>query len=132
MKNNLKVISFVGVDKFTDFNTLLTFKEQPIECEFSVLFSETKSGNRYPGYEFCKNYLNWAKSNKLIASLHLCGDVAINKYLNQDSEMMALCKDAIRIQLNINIASYPDYDKLSNEIINVIKKHEHIVILQKK
>jgi phosphoribosylanthranilate isomerase len=59
----------------------------------------------------------------------LCGSV-IDRYLKQEDDVMELCRNPLRIQLNLNIAKYLDYDKLSNDILEVATKHNHIVILQ--
>lgn len=44
---------------------------------------------------------------------------------------MDLCRAAFRIQLNLNIANYSDYEKLSDQILTNIAKYNHRVILQK-
>jgi len=127
---NLKLVSFVGVDEQTNLVELSQF-ESNIDCEFSVLFSDSKSIEkhvRYPSYKFCKDFLE-NESKPFLKSLHLCGSV-IDRYLKEAPDVMDLCKSAFRIQLNINIKSYPNYDKLSDDILNVIAKHHHKIILQ--
>lgn len=128
---NLKLISFVGVDTQTDLDEVVNFKSH-IPCEFSVLFSDSKSaGNytRYPSYKFCKDFLDLSKAKSFIGSLHLCGSV-IDRYLKQEQDVMDLCVPAVRIQLNLNIGNYPDHEKLSNDIMAVVAKYGHKVILQ--
>lgn len=128
---NLSLISFVGIDSFTPLNDVFSFKSK-VPCEFSVLFSESKSltnDNRYPSFDFCKNFLAAAKSANILASIHLCGSV-IDKYLNHDYLVMDLCKDAYRVQLNLNINNYPNYTTLTDSIWSVIKKTGHNIILQ--
>lgn len=128
---NLILVSFVGVDTNTDLNDIDNFNSS-IPCEWSVLFSDSKSvGNytRYPSYDFCKQFLTWTQSRGWLGSLHLCGDV-IQRYLNQEQDVMDLCKLAYRIQLNLNIAKYPDYNKLTNDLNNVVSAHGHDIILQ--
>lgn len=129
---NLSLISFVGVDSFTSLGDIVNFKED-IHCEWSVLFSDTKSLTkhiRYPEYSFCKDFLKLSKSESFLASLHLCGSV-IDRYLKQEQDVMDLCQLASRIQLNLNISEYPDCDKLSDDILSNIHKYGHQVILQK-
>lgn len=128
---NLSLISFVGVDVHTNWTDLLRV-QSPIDCEFSVLFSDSKSkGNyiRYPSYDFCKRFLEWGAIRAINPSLHLCGSV-IERYLKQEDDVMELCKSAYRIQLNLNIANFSDYEKLADDILAVISKHGHSVILQ--
>lgn len=127
---NLILISFVGVDTKTNLDNLLKFKNNKFKCEFGILFSEAKSTSRYPDYNFCKDFLNWGKENNILTSLHLCGSEAITKYIEQDAELMQLCKLPNRIQLNINIGKYPDYDLLSNKILSTVTAHSHKIILQ--
>lgn len=129
--NKLSLISFVGVDEQTNLEDILKM-ESAVPCEFSVLFSDSKSvGNytRYPSYKFCKEFLEWGTAKDVYTSLHLCGSV-IERYLKQDKDVIDLCRDAYRIQLNINISKFPDYEKLSDEIISVASQHNHKLILQ--
>ncbi len=128
---NLTLISFVGVDAQTNLDDLLKVKG-PAVCEFGVLYSDSKSLTnhvRYPSYKFCKEYLDWGFAKGLPNSLHLCGEV-IGRYLAQDKDVMDLCRPAWRIQLNLNIKSYPDHEKLTEDICSVIKNQGHTVILQ--
>lgn len=128
---NLTLISFVGVDTQTNLDTVIDFKSH-IPCEFSVLFSDSKSvGNytRYPSYKFCKYFLDLSKTKPFKGSLHLCGSV-IDRYLKQEQDVLDLCKNAVRIQLNLNIANYPNHEKLTNDILDIVSKHGHKVILQ--
>lgn len=129
---NLSLISFVGVDVHTNLLDLQRVNG-PINCEWSVLYSDSKSvGNyvRYPSYKFCKEFLEWgAKSFPRMCSLHLCGSV-IERYLKQDEDVMDLCTHAFRIQLNLNIAEFPGYQKLTNDLINMMKTHNHHIVLQ--
>lgn len=128
---NLILISFVGVDTETHKDHIDQF-QSPIPCEWSVLFSDSKSvGNymRYPSYDFCKDFLSWCQERGWLGSLHLCGSV-IDRYLKQERDVMELCKLAYRIQLNINIAKYPDYDKLTDDILKVVSAHDHDIIMQ--
>lgn len=129
---NLKVVSFVGVDEQTDLDALASF-ESDIDCEWSVLYSDSKSEEkhtRYPSYDFCKKFIDNKGDNRpYIRSLHLCGSV-IDRYLKQETDVMKLCENTLRIQLNLNIKNYPDYDKLSDNILEVLAKHHHKIILQ--
>jgi len=131
---NLKGISFVGVDVNTDIESIaLSTFHSDIACEWSVLYSDSKSvGNyiRYPSYDFCLKFLDqgW-RSNFLQYSLHLCGSV-IDRYLKEEKDVLDLCKKAYRIQLNLNINSYPDHDKLANDLLLMMSKHGHKLILQ--
>lgn len=129
---NLTLISFVGVDHETKFSELLKFNDFKMIYEFGILYSDSKTGNnkRYPAYEFCKEYLEWAKANKVSSSLHLCGS-SIERYLNEDQDVITLCTHAGRIQLNLNIKKYDDYNSLSDRIISVATKYNHHIILQK-
>lgn len=127
---NLKIVSFVGVDEQTDLDKLAAF-ESGIDCEWSVLYSDSKSEEkhiRYPSYKFCEDFFK-DKRKPFIRSLHLCGSV-IDRYLKQEPDVMNLCNGPFRIQLNLNIKNYPDYDKLSDNILEVINKYAHKVILQ--
>lgn len=104
---NLRLVSFVGVDKKTNFSDLLEFKNTPIFYEFGVLYSDSKNGiqKRYPGHEFSLKFLRWAQDNKVNSSLHLCG-ASIERYLKEDSDVIDLCSWADRIQLNLNISKF--------------------------
>lgn len=134
---NLSLVSFVGVDTKTDIQDIIDFRENfPVipkrKYEFSVLFSETKSltkDMRYPDYDFCSHFLGYMAGRSVLASIHLCGSV-IDKYLAEDPKIIDLCLHASRIQLNLNIANYNDYDKLSSDLIRMVDKHEHHLILQ--
>lgn len=133
--SNLSLVSFVGVDEKSsreeDIQKVLDF-ESPIKTEFSVLFSDTKSlskDKRYPSYEFCEDFLKSGEAHGKLFSLHLCGDV-INRYFAEEDDMIELANLAHRIQLNLNISKFKDYDKLSNNIIKMVSKHGHNIILQ--
>lgn len=128
---NLSLISFVGVDTNTNLEDIEQF-ESKIPCEFSVLFSETKSltkDMRYPSYDYCSKFLAWGKEKKVITSLHLCGSV-IERYLSQDPQIIELCNLASRIQLNLNIATYPNYEELTQRLLFSISENGHHIILQ--
>lgn len=128
---NLDLISFVGIDTNTKLEDISNFSSD-ITCEWSVLFSDSKSLTnhiRYPSYNFCKEFLEWGQKKGLNTSLHLCGDV-IQRYFNQDKDVMELSDLACRIQLNLNIKSFPDYDKLSDDVISMITNRGHTLILQ--
>lgn len=131
--NNLTLVSFVGVDVHTNFQDVLHLAANSlIQTEFSVLYSDTKSkGNyvRYPSYDFCQKFLDWAATIGVHGSLHLCGSV-IERYLKQEQDVMDLCEKAHRIQLNLNIKDFPDHEKLTDDILAVIQAHKHRVILQ--
>jgi phosphoribosylanthranilate isomerase len=130
---NLKLISFVGIDIHTNLKDVdLVDQDSKIQCEWSVLYSDSKSKTkhvRYPEYNFCKDFLDWGDINQMVTSIHLCGDV-IKRYLNQEQDVLDLCKKATRIQLNLNIADYPDHEKLTDDILTMITTHNHRVILQ--
>lgn len=130
---NLELISFVGVDTETDMKNLANLRwNTPIALEFSVLYSDSKSvGNytRYPSYKFCKDFLDSCPAQGIYGSLHLCGSV-IERYLKQEEDVMNLCKNAYRIQLNFNINHYSNYSLLTDRIVDVINKQNHKVILQ--
>ena len=128
---NLSLISFVGIDAMTEFDNLLQFKDSNIIYEFGILYSNSKNNNyiRYPGFKVCENYLKWAMSNKINSSIHLCGE-SITNYLNNDDKIIELCSYANRIQLNINIYKYNDYEKLSSNILDIANKYNHNIILQ--
>ena len=129
---NLSLVSFVGVDADTNLEDLKKFKNS-IPTEFGVLYSDSKSltnHKRYPSLQFCKDFLQWSKSNtENLASLHLCGDV-IGRYLAQEADVLDLCKNANRIQLNLSISSFPSYEKLTNDLISVMTTHGHNIVLQ--
>lgn len=129
--NNLVLISFVGVDEKTNFDDIEYF-ESKYPCEWSVLYSDSKSvGNyvRYPSYDFCDKFLKWGKSRGWLTSLHLCGS-SIERYLKQDKDIIDLCSNAYRIQLNFNIQSFPSYEKLASDLIDMMTNHNHSIILQ--
>lgn len=131
---NLSLVSFVGVDLNTDLKSLSIFNQQNnnIKYEFGVLYSDSKNNShiRYPGHDFCDYYLKWSSENKICNSLHLCGS-SILKYLKEDSATLALCRLADRIQLNLNINKFNNYDELSNNILEVAERNNHHIILQK-
>jgi phosphoribosylanthranilate isomerase len=133
---NLALVSFVGVDEKTDFAEIERISDSYAGLgfiEWSVLFSDSKSvGNytRYPSYDFCKEFLDKSfKTRYVHSSLHLCGSV-IERYLNKDSDVMALCQRAHRIQLNLNIKDYTDHPKLTERLQSVLKQYGHSIILQ--
>lgn len=128
---NLRLVSFVGVDKKTDFSDLLEFKDAPVFYEFGVLYSDSKNvvQKRYPGYEFSLKFLRWAQDNKVNSSLHLCG-TSIERYLKEDPDVINLCSWADRIQLNLNMNKFENTEKLANSIIEVSSKHKNSIILQ--
>jgi len=129
---NLSLISFVGIDIHTPYeNLFIGFNDPNIKCEFGVLYSESRKNTRYPDYDFCKKYLSWGLDNNVATSLHLCGDDAINKFLNQDNKIMDLCKLAGRTQLNIKIQNFTDYNVLADTILKVGLNNELTLILQK-
>jgi len=126
---SLHLISFVGIDAQTNLEELKCFED---DCEFSVLYSDSKSQTkhiRYPSYDFCNNFLDWAIKNRVNGSLHLCGNV-IDRYLNQDKDVLDLCDKSARIQLNLNIANYPNYQELADKICQVNDKYQYNIILQ--
>jgi phosphoribosylanthranilate isomerase len=133
---NLKLVSFVGVDEKTDFSELEKISNAFAGLgfvEWSVLYSDSKSvGNyvRYPSYKFCKDFLERsAATNYVHSSLHLCGSV-IERYLKQEKDVMELCEKAHRIQLNTNIRDFPSYEKLTNDLMNVMSVRGHNIVLQ--
>lgn len=133
---NLSLVSFVGVDEKTDFAELERISNAYAGLgfiEWSVLFSDSKSaGNyaRYPSYKFCKEFLEKSAATTYVhSSLHLCGSV-IERYLDKEKDVMDLCEKAQRIQLNLNIKDYPDYQKLTDRIWSVLKQYGHSIILQ--
>ncbi len=134
---NLHLISFVGVDEHTKLEELSDNSSfiEDVGVEWSVLFSDSKSIKnyiRYPSYEFCKSFLKVGLQNiHNMRSLHLCGSV-INRYLKQEPDVMKLCENAIRIQLNLNISNYleTEYEQLAEDIVFVSTKYGHHVIMQ--
>lgn len=133
---NLDLVSFVGVDEKTDFAELEKVSNSVAGLgfiEWSVLFSDSKSvGNyaRYPSYNFCKEFLKKsADTNYVHSSLHLCGSV-IERYLNKEKDVIDLCQDAQRIQLNLNIKEYPNHVELTERLWSVVKQFGHSIILQ--
>lgn len=129
---NLTLVSFVGIDHETKISELLKFRDFNMIYEFGILYSDSKTGNnkRYPSYKFCQEYLEWALYNKVSSSLHLCGS-SIERYLNEEQDIIALCANAGRIQLNLNIKKYNDYADLADRIISVATKNNHHIVLQK-
>ena len=128
---NLALVSFVGVDNHTNWDEIAKF-ESDIPCEWSVLFSDSKSQTkhvRYPEYSFCKDFLEWGEEKSLLTSIHLCGDV-IQRYLKQEQDVMDLCDIANGIQLNLNIHSFPEHEKLADDILKLVTERNHKVILQ--
>lgn len=128
---NLKLISFVGIDEKTILEDILKM-ESVVPYEFGVLFSDSKSLTnhiRYPNYKFCKEFLEWGIKNNVQTSLHLCGTV-IERFLNKEKDVLDLCADAGRIQLNLNIKEYPDHEDLSSRIWSVQKFTGYSIILQ--
>lgn len=134
MFDNLSLVSFVGVDKSTNFRDLEIFTSSNRIYEFGILHSSTKNGNeeRYPEHWYSKKYLEWAKENKVASSLHLCGD-SINLYFEEDKDIIDIADLAGRIQLNLNLRTmhgFEDYHYLSNKIIEIASKYNHHIILQ--
>lgn len=129
---SLNLVSFVGVDKETNFESLKLFSDSKLKYEFGVLYSDSKNGHdkRYPTHEFANKYLDWALKNNILTSLHLCGS-SIDRYFYEDKELIELAGKAGRIQLNLNIKKYNDYQVLSDNIIDVAEKYNHKIILQK-
>lgn len=131
---NLSLISFVGIDIETKLDDLLQFysnsESTHIIYEFGILYSDSKNGiyKRYPQHDFCNYYLQWSM-NKINSSLHLCGN-AITRYLNEDKDIIDLCSYAGRIQLNLNMNKYKDHDVLADNILRIVEKNNHSIILQ--
>lgn len=128
---NLSLISFVGVDIHTNLDEIAKFNS-PIPCEWSVLYSDSKSKTahtRYPEMSVCKDFLEWGEEKDVLTSIHLCGEV-IQRYLNRDQDVMDMCDIAKGIQLNLNIAAFPDHEKLADDILNLVNTRNHKVILQ--
>lgn len=127
---NLKLISFVGIDTKTDLKSIeeINSHDFNFELEFGVLHSEKQISNRYPGYDFCNKFLTQCKEYN--TSLHLCGQEAIEKYLSKDHDMMKLCSNAGRIQLNMNIRKVDNYEGLSTKLIDMMNNENHSIILQ--
>lgn len=128
---NLSLISFVGVDNKTELDRILSFTKSHIKYEFGVLYSDSKNGadQRYPSHDFSNNFLKWSYHNKINSSLHLCGK-SIDRYLSEDVSIIDLCSYAGRIQLNLNIKKYNDYDMLSDNILRIANKYNNNIILQ--
>lgn len=133
----LHLISFVGVDeqtKLEDLSDNSSFIED-VAVEWSVLYSDSKSIRnyiRYPSYEFCKDFLKVRPVNiHTMRSLHLCGSV-IDRYLKQETDVIELCENTTRIQLNLNINNYSEseYDELVSDIVFIATKYGHHIILQ--
>lgn len=145
----LELISFVGVDAYTDLIKLISYnevweselkqiksfellyeKEDHKFIEYGFLYSESRMGkdNRYPSLEFIKDGLDLFALHSIPTSVHLCGEEAIGKYLNADEELMAMCENS-RIQLNFNIKKY-DEDLLIQKLLYVSELHNKPLILQ--
>jgi phosphoribosylanthranilate isomerase len=134
---SLTCVSFVGVDNNTNLDDLVQFKthtgkRNEVFYEFSVLYSFSGNGNdqRYPTHNFSVDFLKFAKYNNIVGSLHLCG-TAVSEYLNQDQNIIDLCKNANRIQLNINMKNHNDIKALAKAIVDITQKYHFNVILQK-
>lgn len=129
----MNLISFVGVDANTNFQLIDEIKMAPerlIALEFGVLHSESQKSNRYPGYNFCEKFLARSQQYLINTSLHLCGQEAISKYFDKDIEIMKLCSLAGRIQLNLNIKKFHDYESLSSNLLKMMREENHSIILQ--
>lgn len=129
--DNLSLLSFVGIDQKTDFDYLLEFKKLPLKSEFSVLYSDSKNEKeiRYPGHNFCHEFLHYTKSNQILGSLHLCGN-SVARYLQEDDQIIELCQNASRIQLNFDINKYSNYSKLFDNLLKMLIQYGHHIILQ--
>ena len=127
--SNLELISFVGVDTKTDHAALAALNMEGVTLEFSVLFSEGRKGGRYSTYEFCRGFLDSAGS--FDKSLHLCGQSAINKFLDNDKDIMLLCSMASRIQLNFSIKKH-DESKLIEGVMDAMDKGHHVILQMNK
>ena len=133
----LHLISFVGVDEQTNLEDLSNNSSfiEDVAVEWSVLYSDSKSIRnyiRYPSYEFCKDFLKVRPVNiHTMRSLHLCGSV-IDRYLKQESDVIELCENTTRIQLNLNISNYleSEYEELAEDIVFIATKYGHHIILQ--
>lgn len=127
--SSLKLISFVGVDTKTNHAALAALHMEGVTLEFSVLFSEGRKGGRYSTYEFCRGFLDSA--GDFDKSLHLCGQSAINKFLDNDKDIMLLCSAASRIQLNFSIKKHDD-GKLIEGVLNAMDKGHHVILQMNK
>lgn len=113
----LSLVSFVGVDADTDLTQLSklnilkssvnrdTYKPDAFVLEFGLLYSVGRAGKepRYPTRDKLLEIANYFKERGIRYSIHLCGREAIEGFLNQTDDIVELCKDADRIQLNLNV-----------------------------
>jgi phosphoribosylanthranilate isomerase len=119
--------SFVGVDAKTNLLKLQTISHAcPLRIEWGVLYSPARAGrqNRYPSYDFVKNFL--LKDDTLMKSVHLCGE-AIDLYFKRDPELFDIIQESnARVQLNFSMAKY-DKKFLIENILALCKTHSLIV-----
>lgn len=142
--NECVLISYVGVDTKTDLDRLIrefNAINSTRMFEFGVLYSAGRAGkqNRYPSYADCLRIKEkiWNEESPeqrfLNVSVHLCGDEAIEGFLDCDPKIIDLCRDA-RVQLNFKMDNYKDSDRLYERIAKVQRirnvYHEENVILQ--
>lgn len=127
----LDLVSFVGVDEFTreqslsKMGHLLSHLSNIHPCfavELGFLYSESRSGKqkRYPTKQFINDYLYALQFSPFRRSIHLCGQEAIDKFLNHDEELHELCGMAHRVQLNMNMDKY-QVEWLSEKIVDLSK-----------
>jgi phosphoribosylanthranilate isomerase len=139
----LDLISFVGIDTKTDLNTLVSFDKEseamfqvisddmPPYIEYGFLYSEKRSLTndlRYPDIEFIKEAKHMLSHNMLATSVHLCGEEAIQQYLDASDEIMELIQDS-RVQLNFNMKNYRE-EELIETVLRVSDLHDLPLILQ--
>lgn len=127
--NNIKQITFTGVDENTDLERLYDIQRRYPLAEFGVLLSEKwkDNSNRYLNPELLKHinpkYLN--------LSLHLCGKIARNA-LNQDwSRVFELTGGTFemfkRCQLNVS----KEKPKFPVTLVSIPESLDELIIQQK-
>lgn len=107
MTIKMKMISYVGVDRFTNldelnrFNSDIKSTKNNFELEFGLLYSHTKKDDRYVSKQFIENTI---KNNQEITwSIHLCGE-SVFDFLDKKMKFdIGDTNKIIRVQLNFNL-----------------------------
>ncbi len=107
--DNLEVLTFTGLDRQTDSQTIQRIGEKYPRVEFGVLLGSQAgdpSARRYLDPEGVKQWRSRVRKSDRAFALHLCGRFARAALGDEDrDEVLGLCQGFDRVQINA-----PDYD----------------------
>jgi hypothetical protein len=99
----LRFVTITGADDAVKYEDLKRLHDKHPFVEFAILFSQTKTGPRYPGWDWVLGLMEFNKTANLNLSAHLCGkwvqDVLSGNltFFNRED----VCQNFRRCQLNL-------------------------------